>query len=355
MKDSTVGSAIIFSFFIISILTLVIPSLIVKNKWFNTVFGDGLTQEQITASLGHRKADLLIRMIPPVVTTETLQGGQKPFIEFRLFDPATNQPFSHVTYYIIIEKDGKRLLFDLFHDHGGDLKIQIKPNNMSNKITIDGGKVQPLGVWSSTPDRYVTVSGPIFLAGGLYHFIVKILTVDFDTAFLAQDQQTVYDSWLSIGNTENRNINIDGKQVPIKIISYYDKLLNFEFDAKNKQLKFDMPFNWNLSRLTNSSIYVHEEIYIPKPSALTVNVGYSGTVNTMNVSKDIVLDNTNPNIDVVHVMLPKNTLLQLADQMNENKSEYSRLMTFVLQPTNGPKLGSMESMNSTNMSMMSRS
>src|SRR5437867_933859 len=188
MKDSTVGSAIIFSFFIISILTLVIPSLIVKNKWFNTVFGDGLTQEQITASLGQRKADLLIRMIPPVVTTETLQGGQKPFIEFRLFDPATNQPFSHVTYYIIIEKDGKRLLFDLFHDHGGDLKIQIKPNNMGNNITIDGGKVQPLDVWSSTPDRYVTVSGPIFLAGGLYHFIVKILTVDSDTAFLAQDK-----------------------------------------------------------------------------------------------------------------------------------------------------------------------
>ena len=49
--------------------------------------------------------DLLIKMIPSVVTTETLQNGQKPVVEFRLFDSNTNKSFSHVTYYIIIKKD----------------------------------------------------------------------------------------------------------------------------------------------------------------------------------------------------------------------------------------------------------
>src|SRR5947208_8958148 len=86
---------------------------------FNTkpVFGDGLTQEQLSASMGSRKADLLIKTIPSVVTTETLQNGQKPIILFRLFDSNTNQSFNHVTYYIIVEKDGKRLLSDMFNDH----------------------------------------------------------------------------------------------------------------------------------------------------------------------------------------------------------------------------------------------
>ena len=46
----------------------------------NSAFGDGLTQEQITASLGNRQADLLIKLIPTVVTTETLGKGQKPVI-----------------------------------------------------------------------------------------------------------------------------------------------------------------------------------------------------------------------------------------------------------------------------------
>ncbi len=96
------------------------------------IFGDGLTQGELTGSLGNRKADLLIRMIPSVVTTETLHSGEKPIVEFRLFDSKTNQTSSHVTYYIIIEKDAKSLLFDLFRDHDGDLKIKVRPNNTGN-------------------------------------------------------------------------------------------------------------------------------------------------------------------------------------------------------------------------------
>jgi hypothetical protein len=104
-----------------------------------SAFADGLTQEQLSASLGNRKADLLIKMNPPVVTTETLQNGQKPTVEFRLFDSNTNQSFSHVTYYIILEKDAKRLLSDMFHDHNGDLKIQINSTNASKTATVSGG------------------------------------------------------------------------------------------------------------------------------------------------------------------------------------------------------------------------
>ena len=71
------------------------------------VFADGLFQEQISASLGNRKADLLIKMNPPVVTTQTVTQGQKPRIEFRLFDSSSNQSIKHVTYLITIEKGDK--------------------------------------------------------------------------------------------------------------------------------------------------------------------------------------------------------------------------------------------------------
>jgi hypothetical protein len=47
-------------------------------------FGDGLTQETLSASFGNRKADLLIKMWPPTVTTETIQQqGQTPVIQFK--------------------------------------------------------------------------------------------------------------------------------------------------------------------------------------------------------------------------------------------------------------------------------
>ena len=43
-----------------------------------------------SASFGDRTTDLIIKMMPPVVTTETIENqSQKPIIQFKLYDPAT--------------------------------------------------------------------------------------------------------------------------------------------------------------------------------------------------------------------------------------------------------------------------
>lgn len=104
----------------------------------------------ISASFGERTADLIIKMMPPVVTTETLQNqSQKPIIQFKLYDPTTKEGFKHVTYYITIEKDGKKLLSDWFHDHKGDLKIEMKPINTEN-IAVYGEPDPILQAFSGT-------------------------------------------------------------------------------------------------------------------------------------------------------------------------------------------------------------
>jgi hypothetical protein len=343
-----------FHVFLVSVILLTsaivfLSSLFASNE-IKSAFGDGLTQEQLTASMGNRKADLLIKMIPPVVTTETLQKGQKPIVEFRLFDSNTNQSFSHVTYYISIEKDGKRLLSEWFHAHNGDLGIKMEPNTINKTITVYGEQDPVQYTYIGTPSNPVIASGPIFLEGGLYHFIVRISTVDSDEAYLPSDKQPVYDSWLSIGNTENKQINIGGKQIPIKIISYYDRLNNFGFDNKNMQMQFDMPFNWNLSRLNKANIFVHEEVNVPKPNAFTAKGSYLGKVNGIDISKDVMLDNTNPSKDVIHVMIPKNTVIQLADQVNKSGQASAGLMKFTLQPGMRSMSSSSNSMGSMSMS-----
>ena len=345
------------SFFLTGlIISSIVFALVLLSLWSKPVFGDGLTQEQLTASLGNRKADLLIKMIPPVVTTETLRNGQKPVVEFRLFDSNTNKSFSHVTYYIIIEKDGKRLLANLFHDHNGDLRVQINPNN-SSQVSISGQQDPLLSTYMGTPDNPVTVSGPIFIKGGLYHFIVRIATVDSDSTLLPDNQEPIYDSWLSIGNTVSQQINVNGKQIPIKVISYYDKLNSFRFDDKKMQMQFNMPFNWNISRINNTNIFVHEEVYVPNPTPFTANKSFAGSVNGIDVSKNLMLDSSNPNRDVIHVMIPKNDLVVIANQVNKNQQASNGLMKFTLQPSNSPmsSMSSMSSMSGTNSSMSSMS
>ena len=72
--DSSKGS-----FFLIGLLvSSTIFSSILLSLWAKPVFGEEFTQEQLTASLGTRSAHLLIKMVPAIVTTDTLQFGQKP-------------------------------------------------------------------------------------------------------------------------------------------------------------------------------------------------------------------------------------------------------------------------------------
>ena len=289
--------------------------------------------EELSASFGDRKADLIIKMTPHVVTTETLQKqNQKPIIQFKLYDPATKEGFKHVTYFITIEKDGKKLLSDWFHDHKGDLKIEMKPSD-EERITVYGEPDPILQAFTGTEDSPVIATGPIFSEGGLYHFIVRVATIDYDRSFIPDDKQPVYDGWLSVGSTENQQISLsDGEQVQIQIISYYDDLKDFRFDPTKRQIEFTMPFDWNITRLEENNLMVHQEITIPKQSELA-SVSYIGKVNGIDVTKNLMLDDSNSTKNVIHFMLPKPVVLQIAEQVNNNGQVGNKLMQFSLEPS----------------------
>jgi hypothetical protein len=336
------------AFLIVSINIVIISSLSAPLK---AAYADGLFMEELSASFGDRKADLIIKMMPPVVTTETLKNlNQKPIIQFKLYDPTTKEGYNHVTYYITIEKDGKKLLSDWFHDHKGDLKIEMKPTN-AERITVYGEPDPILQAFTGTENSPVIATGPIFSEGGLYHFIIRITTIDYDRSFIPDDKQPVYDGWLSVGSTMNQQVSMgDGaKQVPIQIISYYDDLKDFSFDSTKKQMQFTMPFNWNTTRLEEQKqVLVHQEISIPKQSELD-SKSYVGTVNGTDVTKNLMLDDSNITKNVIHFMLPKPVVTQIAEQINKNGQSAEGLMTFTLEPSSTSPSSAMAS-NHTQMS-----
>lgn len=332
-----------FIFLLVSLVPHPTPYLI-------TAFGDGLFQEQLSASFGDRKTDLIIKMTPPVVTTDTLQNqSQKPIIQFKLYDPTTKEDYKHVTYYITIEKDGKKLLSDWFHDHKGDLKIQMKPQNIE-QITVYGERDPILEAFTGTENSPVIATGPIFEQGGLYHFIVRVTTIDYDRSFIPDDKQPIYDGWLSVGSTMNQQVSMgDGeKQIPIQIISYYDDLKDFRFDPTKKQIQFTMPFDWNTTRLEKNKVLVHQEISIPKQSELAAT-SYVGTINDIDVTKNLMVDPSNSTKNVVHFMLPKPAIMQVAEQVNKNGGQPATsngLMEFTLAPSTNLTSSSMADMQS---------
>ncbi len=100
-----------------------------------------------------------------------------------------------------------------------------------------------------------------------------------------------------------------------------------------------MPFNYDMSRLndTDNNVYVHQEVFVPRPSALSSSGGYTGFVNGMDVTNNLVVDGSNETKDVVHFMLTKPIILQIASQYNQtsaaaaaadNLSSTSSIMNF---------------------------
>ena len=171
-----------------TILFIIFTLLFANTFIFLPIFGDGLFQEELSASMAGRDLSLLIKMSPPVVTTDTLKSGQTPLIQFRLSDTATNETLKHVTYLVEIEKNGKRLLLDTFHSDTGNLGIQMRPSTAEH-ITINGEQDTILLAYTGDMEHPVSATGPIFTEGGLYHFIVTIETIDFDRTFIPTDNQ----------------------------------------------------------------------------------------------------------------------------------------------------------------------
>ncbi len=336
---------------------LLITSFVSYVLTFNTVFGDGLFMEELVASLGDRQANLLIKMSPPVVTTDLIQKqSQKPVIDFRLYDSKTNQTFKEVTYYITIEKNGEKLLSDWFYDPDGDLSIQMHPR-ITSQITVSGDIDPILNAYTSQGSGPVVASGPIFLEGGLYNFIVRIVTVDFVKTILPDDQQPVFDGGLSVGAYQNKSLDVNGTPIPVEILSYYDKINNITYVPSSNAISFDMPFNYDMNKLndTDNNVYIHQEVYVPRPSTLSSSGGYAGFFNGKDVTYNLVVDGSNETKDVVHFMLTKPLILQIASQYNQTSnnpsSSSSSIMNFSLVPSETGSMATEAPMDHTTMMM----
>jgi hypothetical protein len=302
----------------------------------SSVYGDGLFMEHLSASFGDRSANLLIRMSPPVVTTETIQQlSERPEIQFRLYENQSDQNFKEVTYYITINKDNKTLLSDWFFNNNGNLSIQMQPRNQ-NDISIYGDIDPILNAYTSRDNNPVVAAGPIFLEGGLYHFVVRIVTVDFSRTILPDDQQPVFEAWLSVGTATDVNLNINGESLPIKVLSYYDEVGNVTYNQSSNSVNFTMPFIYDMERLNDptNTVFIHQEVEVPKPSPLAAQGGYLGYVNGKDVTNVLMTDGNNQTKDVVHFMLAKPMIQQISnDYLNSNNNTTDGFMTFSLIPS----------------------
>ena len=358
-------------FLIIAVLscTLTLSFPIIHTFFLNQkAYADGLTQENLPpATVGNRKASLFVKVSPPILTTDT-KGNT--YLQMRLFDANTNETIQHVTYDITVTKGTaqaapgtKPILRDFFHAHNGLLTLKIEPiNTTGGQVTINGERDPFQNAWVADPGGSINLRGPVLNAGGLYHIHIEIFGIDNDRNLFIPDQAPKFDSSLSVGDVFRNNIAdpSNGQKYNTTLTSYYDRVHNFKFDPNTKNITWQMPFDWNLSRIQKQNIFVHEELRLPKSWKNFVGSGFAGSFNaTVNgipiTGRSLAIDPFSyPNAIVLHYLINKNDLIRIAEarqkqlQHPEQQQQQGNNITNAATVTNSSSSSSSSSSSASN-------
>lgn len=284
-------------------------------------FADGLFRENIGASLQGRDVQLFVRVNPPVLTTETAEDR---FLQLRLFE-GNNETIKFTTFGIEAFKvtgsgEEKIMNYDAFHTESGLLTIKIEPSEGETEVFATRDDF--LFAWKADPGGTINIRGPLLADGGLYHFRIEVIGIENPRGLLTQDQIISLDSYLSVGDIITEDIQYQGETYPTTLISYYDKVQGFTFDPETLTYTWSMPFNWDVERIqTAQSIFVHEEIQIPKSfEGVGDAVTFDATVNGQPLSARMLsVDPFSSQEDLtLHFLINRNDMLSIAQEVSSN-------------------------------------
>ena len=300
-----------------------------RNAW-----GDGFAMENLPpATVGNRQVQLFIKLNPTILFPNS---GVEPTVFFRWFDANTNQTLTHISFFLTITKHNQLLFRELLHTHTGILNINVMPTNGPTwQVYADHEPI--LNGWvPDNDDDPIDIQGPIFNEGGLYHFNIQMFSIDYDNNIFdtTDNPQAVpnFDAYLSVGDVSSHDLTYNGNTYNSTVISYYDKINNdFNFDPSKLQLSYSMPFDWNMTRLANQPVFVHEEIHIPKSfKEFTNTPTYSATMNGYQITgRRLIVDPyTSGSTVIAHILLNKIDITQMAKSMPAGMDA----MNFTLSP-----------------------
>jgi hypothetical protein len=301
-------------------------------------FADGLFQENLPpANLGNQQASLFVKINPSVLTNDT--KPQDAYVQFRLYDLRNNETIKFTTFIITVtmgtDPNAKPVMTEAFTTESGLLTLRIKPQEGPVSVEADKGPV--LNTWVESPGKPITISGPLLLKGGLYHFRILLLTANSLENRFGYDAAPIFDSYLSVGDVSKHEIQLQGKTYPITVISYYDKVTDFSFDASSKTYSWAMSFDWDIKRLeaSNTNIFVHEEVKVPKslPGVGDAKAFDARTNGVPATGRMLAVDPfSDPENLVLHFLISKSDLMEMARSNLNTTASHPSQLTFSFSP-----------------------
>jgi len=329
----------VLSFLIVSVFTIftVVPN----------AFGHGLGGDQAEPlSFGDMEVTVRTQLDPSDITVGEVDSAN---MQIRFFDTLTDENLDKVTYRIEVWQSGELLARNLFYDMDGRLDVKIKPDFGCNEAslkdcTIYGGSehvsapgalfVQGAECTDDNLDICArpTITGPIFVKGGLYQIRVDIEAATSPRTVLAN--LLSYETFVSVAQEQDFVIQTaNAEEIPVIVKTYYDDVENFAFDTSDNSINFDMPFDWSPDYVNLVEV-VHEEVRVPK-SFVPYAEGkqFKGYVNGVEIDQRALLNDpySYDDTNVVHFLVTNNELTKINDSLGPNNYD-NKIMNLKLVP-----------------------
>jgi hypothetical protein len=250
-------------------------------------------------------------------------------MQIRFFDTLTDKNLDKVTYRVELWQSGELLARNLFYDGDGRLDVKIKP-----KLGCDADPIETCVIYGgsehvSAPGALFvqgaactdenldicgrpSMTGPIFVKGGLYKITVDIEAATSPRTVLAE--RLSYDTFISIAQEQNFFLKTaNAEEIPVVVKTYYDEVDNFAFDPSDNSISFDMPFDWSPDYVDLVQV-VHEEVRVPKSfSPYAEGKQFKGYVNGVEIDQRALLNDpySSEETNIIHFLISKNELIKI--------------------------------------------
>ena len=303
-------------------------------------FGHGLGGDQAEPlTFGDMEVTVRTQLSPSDITIGDIDSAN---MQIRFFDTLTDENLDKVTYRIELWQSGELLARNLFYDDDGRLDIKLKPKSGCDEIylkdcTTYGGSEHvsapgALYVFGAacTDDNLdicgrPSITGPIFVKGGLYKITVDIEAATSPRTVLAE--RLSYDTFVSVAQEQDFLIQTAYAEVPVIVKTYYDDIDNFKFDQSDNSIAFDMPFDWSPDYVNLVQV-VHEEVRVPKTFApYAEGTQFKGYVNGVEIDQRALLNDpySYDDTNIIHFLITKNELLKINETLGSDNFDNKKM------------------------------
>ena len=300
-------------------------------------FGHGLGGDQAEPlTFGDMEVTVRTDLTPSDITVGDVDDVN---MKIRFFDTLTDTTLEKVTYRIEVWQSGELLARNLFYDIDGVLNVQIKPKEGCNEVdlwrcTIYGGSehVSAPGALFVQGEGRPSMTGPIFVEGGLYNIRVDIEGATSPRTVLAT--LLSYDTFVSIAQEQDFFIQTaNAEEIPVIVKTYYDEVDNFEFDSSDNSIYFDMPFDWSPDYVDLVQV-VHEEVRVPKNFApYAEGKQFRGYVNGVEIDQRALLNDpySYEDTNIIHFLITNQELKKINESLGSENQD-NNIMKLKLVP-----------------------